>query len=384
MLLREQLIHNYTKQANFASTYSPLYTQLFSQVAGWLEDEEHPVTVWLVEVGKTRNPFDMTLLLMAGLHEAILAELPSAENLRRFYPTVGGMTDPGDPSFAATLQSTILALQDHLTLVIQTANVQTNETGRGSSWLLPLAFCTWTEVELLDMGASAGLNLLADQRQFELLNGDQALMLLGNGTQPEMMIKAAGNLDPFWRTHNNIPKITARRGIDLMPFELKSAADDLRLKSYIWGDQPDRMDRLDRALAIYKTAQRSKAPIQLEPVSLPDQLEAYLHSLPQANTPLVVYNTIVTMYFPDDRPQLEQTMTVWASQQSRPVLWVQWEPPTGWMEENRETGEFGWAAWTADLWQAGEHHQFMLGWVHPHGLAARFTGGLQKWAAFWR
>ena len=158
---QQELVYRFKSQADFASTYSPLYAKLFAFVAKWLE-EESQVGRWLIATSKSRNPFDVTLLLMAGLHEAVLAKHEGAAELAQFYPTAGGNRPADDPELKYILENAILSLKPHLAHVIETATVQTNETGRGSSWLLPLAFTRWEQVELLDLGASAGLNLVAE------------------------------------------------------------------------------------------------------------------------------------------------------------------------------------------------------------------------------
>src|SRR5690606_1327638 len=73
------------------------------------------------------------------------------------------------PLLHHALRETIFARRDSLAAFIRRANVQTNETGRGLVWLLPVACLGWPAVHLVELGASAGLNLVADQRAYRLV-----------------------------------------------------------------------------------------------------------------------------------------------------------------------------------------------------------------------
>ena len=323
---------------------------------------------------------------MAGLHEAVLGKHPATAQLAPYYPSVGG-TRSVDDQIEAALKDAIPHLQGSMGYVIKTATVQTNETGRGSIWLLPLAFSTWETVELLDLGASAGLNLLAEQRcyQFVTANGDKPITHLGSGEAEGLIVRTNGELDPLLTLGANpqIPTVATRRGVDLKPFLIDVSFDELRLTSYVWADQTERIERLQRALAILRKNKQAAAPVQLGEVDLPHDLPPYLNQLPASNKPLVIFNTYITQYFKDQRQALNEAVALWAQSQNRPVLWLQWEPPLDWMETPREESEYGWCAFTADFWQANQHNHFLLGWVHPHGLQARFLSGLNAWADYW-
>ena len=390
---QEELVYRFKSQADFARTYSPLYAKLFAFVAEWIEvangnEGASQVGEWLISTSKSRNPFDVTLLLMAGLHEAVLAKHEGSAQLAQFYPTANGTRSPDDAELSHILKIAITNLQTHLAHVIQTATVQTNETGRGSSWLLPLAFTSWNQVELLDLGASAGLNLVAEQRRFDFCAkaSGEHLLTLGNAAEAQMTIEISGDFFPIEKLESTpqIPQIVGRLGVDLLPFPIQSEADATRLTSYVWGDQPERIERLSQALIVHQTVQQSAAPVQLGAVRLPGELSPFLDKLPSDSTvPLLIYNTYITQYFKNERAQLDESIKTWAAEQQRPVLWIQWEPQLEWGEKPREE-EYGWCAWTADLWQDGAHQNFHLAWVHPHGLQARFLTGLQNWADFWR
>ncbi|MCI0399210.1 MAG: DUF2332 domain-containing protein [Chloroflexi bacterium] len=141
-----RLAHKFREQQAFAAGYSPLYERLFGVVAGWLDAPgaaNDPLVQWLLHAGRQRHTLDVTLLLAAGLHRAVLAGKSSAAGLAAYYSTAGHYQSPDDPGFAATLRQAILANREELAAFIGAARVQTNETGRGLCWLLPLLATGW-------------------------------------------------------------------------------------------------------------------------------------------------------------------------------------------------------------------------------------------------
>lgn len=369
--LRAELGERFRQQQRFADGYSPLYAQLFGIVAGWLAGASpDPVVEWLTDAAATRAPFDVTLLLPAALHREVLAGEPSAAPLAPFYPSVGGsVPPPASPAFAAALRRVILARGEALAAFIGRANVQTNETGRGLAWLLPLAALGWPAVHLLELGASAGLNLVADRRAYRLADAaapERTLLALGDGP-PQFTTLARGRaaLPPL----PCCPAILSRTGGDVQPFPLDTAEDELTLSAFVWADQAARLDRLREGVAALRAVAETAAPVRLAPLRLPDGLPGFLagYALAPDDAPLVIFNTIVTMYLPDRGASLRQTIGSWAAGRGAPVLWLQWEPPdpAAGPPPQRE-----WQRWTADLWRpGGDHQSWPLAWVHPHGTA---------------
>jgi hypothetical protein len=131
-------------------------------------DADDPLVAWLLQTGQGRSSLDVTLLLAAGLHRHILASDRAVSALRQ----------------------AILARQESLATFIRAASVQTNETARGLAWLLPLLFTPWPAVHLVDLGASAGLNLAADQRAYRLLDAADGRLLLdlGHAPSPQFLV----------------------------------------------------------------------------------------------------------------------------------------------------------------------------------------------------
>lgn len=386
---RLELARQFRNQARFADGYSPLYADLFAIVAGWLAaGPDDPVVAWLVDAAAERRPFDVTLLLMAALHRDVLAGEPAAVELGRYFPTAGHgrqATDgaKGDQFAARGLQSVsplpdalreaILARRDALGAFIRRANVQTNETGRGLVWLLPVAWLGWPAVHLIELGASAGLNLVAEQRGFRVVDAaDPARELLSLGNGPPQFATLARGAAPILQPPC-CPTVLSRAGGDMFPFHLRSREDELTLAAYVWGDQPERLARLREGIAALRAVEKTTAPVTLHPLRLPDELPGFLAAVrPRSiRAPVVLFNTTMTMYLPDRGASMRDLIAAWAAQLDAPVLWLQWEPAWG----GPEPPEKEWLAWTADYWPndaQGEAYHQRLAWVHPHGVALQW------------
>ncbi len=382
---RLELIGSLREQASFADGYSPLYERLFSVTADWLEAEpDDPTVFWLLETVQDRAPFDVTLLLPAGLHRAVLAGEPGAADLAAYYPTAGGTVPESDSDqFAAVLRAAVAGLRNELAPFLREATVQTNETARGLVWLWPLAQTRWPEVHLLELGASAGLNLLAERRAYALISvadPDGSVLNLGEAPPRQFVVPTEG-MERVVGSGVIVPRMLSRTGVDLRPFLLNTTQDELTLASYVWGDQPARLRRLREGIAALHTAEAEGTHLHLASVDMPSQLSAFLAQwVPEPQgSPLVIYNTTVSMYLDGKQQGLRDVLEAWAPHQQAPVLWLQWEPPSS--LDAGEPPASGWAAWTADLWQAGRHHHYHLAWVHPHATGLHWLPGASDWVS---
>ncbi len=399
-----RLHHRFRYQQEFTRDYSPLYTAVYGVVADWFEaDPEDAVVKWLLVAGDGRSTFDVPLLLLAGLHRDVLMRIPAASELASFYPSVGGeasaeqlfgneiydervpaMQGYRKPSsrLQTALRTAILARREVLQQFIQTFTVQTNETGRGIVWLLPLMFSNWEAVHLVDLGASAGLNLIAEQRTFEFFDRNGRLQLtLGQGALAQFAVKIESGHLPVVPQSRRIPHIISRTGCDLFPFELETAVDAQTLAAFIWPDQVARLQRLREGIAAFHQVQQSHAPVHLHAVDLPNELPAFLQkSVPSTPHPIILYNTFITMYLTEHGAALREIIAAWAERQQRPVLWVQWEPVKNLGGATAEEPQFGWLLWLADYWENGIHSQWRFGWTHPHGHHLQLLPGLTQWA----
>jgi hypothetical protein len=208
--------------------------------------------------------------------------------------------------------------------------VQTNEVLR-CTFLVPAlrAAAAETELplELLELGPSAGLNLLADRYRCVYANGvsgpaDARLELTteeGEGRVPAELL--AGEL-----------VIKRRRGIDLAPVDATTEEGYVLLRSFLWPGLDERVARLDAAVATLR-----------DMTDPPELIEGdYVRLLPKllAERPgdalTVVFDTFSTVYLPvETATELERALEA-AGADGRPLAWLsvrRWDeekgPPRG-------------------------------------------------------
>jgi hypothetical protein len=162
--------------------------------------------------------------------------------------------------------------------------VQTNEVQR--AWALLPAFLTVADgrpLDLLELGPSAGLNLVFDRYRYRYSTGGW-----GSGG-----LELAGDdaaLPPPAELFARELEVARRRGVDLAPVDATTERGARLLQSFVWADQTERLERLRRAI----DALRSAPPelirgdyVELLPSLLADRV-------PGAQ--LVVFQTASTMY----------------------------------------------------------------------------------------
>ncbi|MCV2863629.1 DUF2332 domain-containing protein [Albidovulum sediminicola] len=159
---------------------------------------------------------------------------------------------------------------------------QTNEVRRAA---VLVALAHWLAaraplpIRLLELGASAGLNLSFDRFGVEL-GGHR------RGAEAPALI-----LRPDWR--GTLPPaspftVVARQGVDLAPIDIGQAGDRLRLRAYLWPDQTERLALTDAAISV-----AGPPPARGDAI---DWLSGRL--APARGTLLLVYSTVAWQYFP--------------------------------------------------------------------------------------
>ncbi|SMR70678.1 hypothetical protein SAMN04488030_0290 [Aliiroseovarius halocynthiae] len=219
----------------------------------------------------------LPLRFLAGLHALVLTG--NCAPLVTAYPA---NPTPNDDQLSAALN---VALSDHADVLNQWLDLppQTNEVRRAA---VMISMGHWLAAQydlpmrVYELGASAGLNLMWDR--FALQVGDGQL---GPEDAPVL-------LTPDWRADlptGALPTVLSRRGVDLMPMDITDPDDLLRMSSYLWADQPERLARSRAAAAIFDA--------HVDQGDAAEWLEAQLKNVAQDHLTLI-YHTIAWQYFP--------------------------------------------------------------------------------------
>ena len=218
-----------------------------------------------------------SLRLAGSLHRLVLEG--KAPELASYYPSVGGTAPPAEvwPVAERTCREQFAELQRLVALP-----VQTNEVGRAAALYGALALLGG-RVRLLEIGASAGLNLRCDHFAYDVADG----VVLGDPTSDVHLVRPwEGTTPPY----DVVPEVVERRGCDPAPVDPATTEGRLTLTSYVWGDQVDRLARLRGALAV-----AAQVPATVEHAGALGFLSRELAALPGGVT-TVVWHSVVWQY----------------------------------------------------------------------------------------
>ncbi|RUV74512.1 MAG: DUF2332 family protein [Mesorhizobium sp.] len=222
----------------------------------------------------------LALRLCGALHALVLTG--ASERLALIYPP----NQTSESEIAAVLPEVIARSADQIIAGLAGAP-QTNEIAR-SAMLLPgflmVARETGLPLDLCEIGASAGLNLLFDS--FHYRYGDAEW---GDPASPVRLApEVRGHAVPLGGAIN----VRHRAGCDIAPVDAADAAARLRLRSYVWADQTERLARLDAALSLAEKFQ--PLPVKADAA---DFVEKALAAR-QPGGAFVLYHSIMWQYLP--------------------------------------------------------------------------------------
>ena len=258
---------------------SRMYADLMHRAAG----DPRPVADALGDLAGAPHGSAVVLRLFGAVHRLVLSR--RAPELAGHFPSVGGRYQ-GERTWTA-LRSALAAHRDEITPML-TAPPQTNEVGRSAALiggLLHVAARTRMPVRLLEVGASAGLNLRPDRYRYAYGRGRS----FGPDTSPTVIRDA-------WTVPGALPplgaplRIVERRGCDPAPVDPASDDGRLTLLSYIWPDQAERLARTRGACAL---AAGTPATVQKAVAA------TFLAGLtPVEGVATVVWHSVVRQYVP--------------------------------------------------------------------------------------
>ena len=287
---------------------SPIYSYLLERAAA---DLEGGGPVWRVVEPYLDRPYNFThhLRMLGATHRLALAG--EAPELAAHYLTTGGDGD------AEAAWEALVALLDARPITLDRP-VQTNEVGRSAALLggfLTVAAETGLGLRVLEIGASAGLNLRWDRFRYEAAD-----WAFGDAASPARIpCDYDGGPPPLpaavW--------VVERAGCDPSPIDATSAEGALTLESFIWPEQVERLELLRRAIEVAR-----RTPATVDAASASDWLGERL-ARERGGSATVVFHSIMWGYMTDDDRATITQMIVEAGERatsSEPLAWLRMEP----------------------------------------------------------
>ena len=325
--------------------YSPLYDRICRAVA-----KSDAVLDMVAEAPpEGHNP----VLLLAAVHNLLLGGLDHP--LAAVYAGESG-ADAG-PLFVD------LCLQERGALLhlLATRHVNTNEVGRSATLapaLTTVAARLGEPLAHLDVGCSAGLNLLCDR--YRLDYGLEGTTGPGDAAV-RIACRVAGGKPPIAPL---LPPIVARVGLDRAPVDVNDDDQARWQLACVWPDT----GRLPRTRLALEEARRT--PLTLMQGDAVDVVGHAIARLPAGAVAVVTTTHVVAYLSPAQRVGFREALA--AASRRRPVAWISAEvqgvvdvlqdagPPSD--DQGVEASVLGLA-----VFRDGAVDGTVLGYVHPHG-----------------
>ena len=202
--------------------------------------------------------------------------------------------------------------------LISSRLVQTNEVRR-SACLLP-AFGSVIgrtgdiPLSLVEIGASAGLNLLLDRYRYDYGDGSQY-------GDPESRVHLSCSLrgvrdipipDPF-------PRVAVRVGLDLDPIDVKDPAATSWLRALVWPEHSDRAENLRLAIELAR-----RDPPRLMSGDALRLLPEVLAGVPRDSVLCLFHTFIYQQFAPPARLQLTSIVEAHAQERDIFLISIEW------------------------------------------------------------
>ncbi|MDP9226705.1 MAG: DUF2332 domain-containing protein [Actinomycetota bacterium] len=295
-----------------ATTRSPTYSLLLGHAA---DDILAGGPVWAVLSGRENDPRGsaLALRLMGAVHRIVLRG--DAPELAAHYRSVGGTKGP-DGAWEP-FRRVLLAHADVLRDEVRQP-VQTNEVGRAAALVggfLVVAHGSGLPLRVLELGASAGLNLRWDRYSYEA-RGQR----WGPENSPVRLCDFATPPTPPFGVQATVAE---RRGCDRNPLDPTTEEGRLTLLSFVWADQVWRVRRLRAALDVAR-----RFPAAVDRANAPEWLEQQL-SRDSSGLATVVFHSIMMQYLDEgDRDRICKILESAgaAASASAPLAWLRMEP----------------------------------------------------------
>ncbi len=366
------LIAAFEQQVRWCAGPAPFSARVLQAGVRWLRSNE-VAREEIAAVAPDPLAAAVALRWLAGLHHLALRGLrPWAA----MWPPGGRDPDEAGPD-DATLETVVgLAWAFHGDAMREALArpPQTNEVQRSAALVPGLAFVaarTALPLALLEIGASAGLNLWPERLRIETPGwacgpADAPLVLrpAWEGPAPE------GIAPPL--------PVAYRAACDAQPVDLTLDGEDLRLASFVWADQAERLERLRAAVALAQPLMAAEG-VRVQPARAATWLRQQL-GLRLPGQALVVMHSVMWQYLePAEQAQIAQLMRAAGAMAApdQPLAWLRFEPPVP-----DVAMELRCRLWLGPDGPGGvDGTEHLLAHAHPHGASVRWVAGTEAAAA---
>ena len=347
------LLQAFARQQGWCSTLSPFSARVLQRSRLWLQADAQALAVF---EALADDPLQAAVALrwLGGLHHLALRGLQPWAGL---WPPASGAAQASDKALYAAVRAAWHA-QPALVQAALAGPPQTNEVQRSAALLpglLHVAARTGLPLVLLEIGASAGLNLWCDRYRHEHADAQgHAGWAWGDATAP-LTLRSEWRGPVPAEAGTNL-RINRRAGCDAKPINLRDADAALRLASFIWPDQPERLARLRAAAgaAAVWMAQDSVA-VQASPAAA--FVAAELQTLQPGQTTVLMHSVVWQYIAPAEQAAVLASVqaAAQAATASAPLAWLRLEPTL--LDQPVQL--------RCQLWPGGEDR--LLARAHPHG-----------------
>ncbi len=259
---------------------SPLYNAL------WERAKDDPEMLALMDLVEKDQPLPITFF--TAINYLVLGN--PQHSLARFYPYLQEDALPAAEAYLF-FRTFVFDYEDRLRAILPTARLQTNEVTRCAN-LLPAFLLAYQRgghqaLNMIELGASAGLNLLWNQYgyRYSQASGGQTTenLLVKNQHAPVQVSCQVVTTQPFPLTSmTTLPRVARCEGIEICPRDLHNERDMRWVRAAIWPEELERYRTLDTALAF---AQHNPLPMHTGDAC--DLLPALLAAIPTFQTAVV-------------------------------------------------------------------------------------------------
>ncbi|MDP6037744.1 MAG: DUF2332 domain-containing protein, partial [Candidatus Latescibacteria bacterium] len=230
-------------------------------------------------------------------------------SLTNFYPSLCNNPRSGDPF--PDFRAFCLAYNNKILNLITTRRVQTNEVRR-CVFLMPAFGMVYNlgqhqPLAQIDIGTSAGLNLLWDQYEYDYGVGRR----YGHPDAPvQIQSELRGPTTPL--ILDPLPPVNFRTGLDLHPVDVRDPDQADWLRALIWPEHHDRRQMLSAAIQMF-----TNNPHTLCAGNALQTLPKAISEAPQNTTLCVFHSFALNQFSSDMREQLESILLIHS--ESRPI-----------------------------------------------------------------